>query len=134
MALGQAYSTWTDNTGNYKTEAKFLTFKHNHVYLEKQDGTIVKVHPSRMSIEDMERIREELKAEAMERRAENALQLRQYRDAAKARYPNRRRDVFIANRSGAIHGWRIMRTPYGPRWYYGTSTYVMPSYQYYSWW
>lgn len=120
----QNYEEWVDVSGKYKVDAKFIAFKNNHVYLEKQNGRIIKVHPTKLSIETLDRMKENLRAEAEIRRQENAKELRYYRDMAKKRYPNGRKDVWIADRSGAIHQWRLIRGPYGPRWYYGTSQYI----------
>ena len=55
------YRTWTDNTGQHQVEAKFLEFKAGKVSLERRDGKIIEMSPNRLSDDDVNWYREELK-------------------------------------------------------------------------
>ena len=49
--------TWTDSTGQYKTEAEFVEFKDGNVHLKKTDGTPVAIPLDRLSAADQQLVR-----------------------------------------------------------------------------
>ncbi len=49
--------TWTDTTGQYKTEAEFVDFKDGRVHLKKADGTLVAIPLDRLSPADQQLVR-----------------------------------------------------------------------------
>lgn len=46
------YRTWTDTTGKFKTEARFIEINGNAVFLEKRGGKKIDVPLSRLSLDD----------------------------------------------------------------------------------
>ena len=55
------YRTWTDATGTHKVLAKFIDFKKGKAYLQRKDSQTIELSPSKLSKEDQEWIREEMK-------------------------------------------------------------------------
>jgi SLA1 Homology Domain 1 (SHD1) protein len=53
----KAFSTWTDSTGKFTIEARFLGFTNAKVTLEKKDGTKVTLPIERLSKENQEWVR-----------------------------------------------------------------------------
>lgn len=49
--------TWTDSTGQYKTEAEFVDFKDGRIHLKKADGTVVAIPLDRLSPADQQLVR-----------------------------------------------------------------------------
>jgi len=49
--------TWTDSTGQYKTEAEFVEFKDGRVHLKKADGSPVAIPLDRLSPADQQLVR-----------------------------------------------------------------------------
>ena len=61
-AKAASFRTWTDATGDHRIVARFLDFKNGHVFLErKDDQKTIEVPSSRLSKEDQEWVRDELR-------------------------------------------------------------------------
>lgn len=56
-----AWRNFTDNTGEHTEKAKFVKFAGGKAHLEKEDGSISQLPMSRLSPEDQQWIRDELK-------------------------------------------------------------------------
>lgn len=56
-ARPETFRTWTDSTGNHKTEAEFLKFENGVVWLKKMDGATQDVPLVRLSEVDQEWVR-----------------------------------------------------------------------------
>jgi hypothetical protein len=56
---------WTDSTGNYRVEARFVGFDEKTVRLRKASGQYVRVAFERLSVADRQRVRDLSQALAM---------------------------------------------------------------------
>lgn len=53
-SAAEEYRSWTDKTGKFRTEAKFVELKDGHVHLKKKDGSQVAVDIATLSLADQE--------------------------------------------------------------------------------
>ena len=58
----RGFRTWTDRTGNFKTDAAFIDFKDGAVRLKKGDGSIVNVPIDKLCVLDQEWVKNRIAA------------------------------------------------------------------------
>ncbi|MBN2216616.1 MAG: hypothetical protein JW719_04500 [Pirellulales bacterium] len=62
---------WTDATGNFRVEARFVSFDQQTVRLQRPSGRYVRVDYNRLSMADRERVRDLMVVVAMKTSAAN---------------------------------------------------------------
>ncbi len=66
--MGPKYRTWTDATGEHTTKATFEGYKDGKVTLNTEEGREVVLEMAKLSKDDQDWVRSELRARAAERR------------------------------------------------------------------